>query len=729
MADVLTINGSTINLVTFNATLDRLVPYAKGGIPELQISRIVGKLAALPDPWSGKAVTLTMGGTSVFAGDVVGYADRYDDDAGWVRSYQCLGLRNRADYIPITDSNSLTDTSTFNLPGDDPDFIGSRAGLTTGQIVTQVLTMVTNASTLSSAGIGAYTSLGPPTLPAATVSDLNALTVIPPWRVTVAGERILQAIESFIQSVHPNHWLHVQPDGTIRIFDTRLASNATLTLGSDPRLGMPSLTRDYSDCYSRLTTRGNSIAVPMVLQTAPWQGSSSSDGGLQEAFAWGVLNNAAAKAAWTPANFNMPSIGGDANDFGTCTTPDTTHVVVTSHDATATWSANFWAQGGGQAQGEIYLYADLIPGASQLYAARVVANTALTAGGTSIFTLDRALPTVGYNSYQLWGLAENASVVYRKYKVTNTAIASAILNYFPYPVPIRGTPATASLALTSTPVGLIAWSNSGSPPYNVSSMGITIDPVNGYIYFDRPTALVFGSSVTPPNNVAVFVPVANGSLSVSFPSATTYAGTTYTVEGIQRTKVITVRDWRDQSNLTNMSQFTSEAFDSVKDVVVEGTLPYYGLLTTYLTPGSGGQAVSIAGSGYTTGYESLALPVVSAEVHFQSGPVGTSYAMALHLSNRRGRFTSENFLRPNVSSAQLGTGDAFGGSAPTYLEQGPTGDPSAWQVGGLLGSQGAANWQVGGTVGSAGADGWSPALTRDQAPTGPDAAWHFSNQG
>ena len=121
-----------------------------------------------------------MGGTLVFSGDTNGYTDRYDDDAGWVRAYSFLGLRNRADYIPVTDAVTLTDTAIFNLPGDDPDFIGSRAGLTVGQIVSEVLTMLENATELDGLGIGAYTSLTPPTLPSATVSDLAALTVIPP---------------------------------------------------------------------------------------------------------------------------------------------------------------------------------------------------------------------------------------------------------------------------------------------------------------------------------------------------------------------------------------------------------------------------------------------------------------------------------------------------------------------------------------------------------------------
>jgi hypothetical protein len=721
LADVLTINGGTITLANFNAQLDRLTPITKGGIPELQFSKIVGALAALPDAWSGKAVTLTMGGTLVFTGDVQGYLDRYIDRIGWVREYRALGLRNRADYIPITDSVSFTDTCVFNLPGDDPNFVGSRAGLTVGQIVKQILTMTTNAVALIAAGIGAYTSLGPITLPALTLSDLNALTVIPPWQVTVSGERILQALEGFVQTTHPNHWLHVQPDGTIRFLDLRLASNNTLTLGSDSRLDMPSFTRDYSDCYSQVGVRGNTLAIPATLQTTPWQGSSSADGGIAEDFAWGAYTNAQAKTNWLPSDFNQPSIAGDSNDYGTCTCPDTTHVTVTSHDATATWAANFWAQGGGQAQGQIYLYADLIPGISQLYAARIVANTALTAAGTSILTLDRALPAVTYNSYQIWGLAENASVVWRRYKVTNANLASALLNFFPYPVPVRGAAGSAAAALTSSPVGFVQWSNSGSAPYNMSSCGITVDSVNGRIYFDRPTALIFGSQVTTPNNVLAFLPIGTGGLSTYAPSSSTYSGTLYTVEGIQRTKFITVRDWRDVSNSSNMAAFASEFLDSVKNVVVEGTVPYHGLLSTYLTCGSTGQAVSIAGNGYTTGWEALALPVISVEVVFNNSDQGTSYDTYLHLSNRRGRFTSDNFLRPNVTGLQIGSGgDTFGGAAPTYMSHGPTGDASNWQVGGAVGTPGASQWMAGGMAGTVEGNQWS---TNIESPTGPSSAW------
>ena len=689
MSEVLTIAGLPVTETTgfgwvwnganYIAQLDRCAPIVRGGIPELHFSQLLGTLKpaggpALPDPWSAKPVTLTLSGTLIFTGDVVGYVDRYMDSVGWVREYRCLGLRNRADYIPNTDSETLTDTSVYNLPGDDPAFIGSRAGLTVGQIVTQVLTGSPNGTALNAAGIGAYTATLPSfVLPALTVNDLAALTVIPPWRVQISGERILQSIEQFVQTCHPNHWLHIQPDGTIRFLDMRSPTNNTLTLGGDPRLGMPQLTRDYSDCFSQVEVRGNTLAVAMTLQTSPWPGSSSTDGGLQEDFAWGSYSNAQAKANWVPADYTQPTIGaGNATDTGSCTVPDTMHVVVTSNNASLTWAINYWSQSGTAAQGVVYLYADsLAGGISQLYEARIVANTALTAGGSSTLTLDRALPSVAYNSYQIWGMASGASVVWRKYKVTNPQIAAAMLPFFPYPVPIGTSVTSNGAALTSTPTGFYYYPQNGtSAPYNLGTASITLDPTNGLIYFDRPTAVLAGTTVVDPINVMAFVPVATGSLNTIVPQvggSPGYAGTSFSVEGIRRTKIITVRDWTDQSNSVNMTTFATEYLNSVQNVVVEGSIAYNGLLTTFMTVGIAGQGVSITGSTYTTGWDSLNLPVVSVEILFQSGPQGTSYLMNLGLSNRRGRYSADQFLRPGVSHAQLGVGDTFSGTGAQVM--------------------------------------------------------------
>ena len=674
MSDILVINGVTIDPVATATAIESVRPLVRGGIPELHFTRLIRSLAALPDPWSGKSVTLSMSGTPVFTGDIVGYIDTMTE-LGWARQYRAMGLLQRANYIPVTDSITLTDTSTWNLPGDDPMFLGSRAGQTVGQIVTAILTMSENAVPLIASGIGNITGSGPYSLPSITVTDLAALTVIPPWRVIIAGERILQSLESFVQNCHPNQFLHIDPSGNIRFFDIRTFTNATVTLnGTDPRWGLPQLTRDYSDRFSQLLVRGNVFTVPITIQTLPWPGSSLTDGGLQEDFAWGSYTNAQAKTNWTPSNYSQPNQYGSAQDTGTCTCSDTTHVVVTSSNTAQTWAANYWGQGAGEAQGYVVVTADsLATSINQFYTARVVSNTALTAGGSSTLTLDRPMPVTTYTQYQLFGLDAGENIVGRRYKVTNSAVAAAMQLSFPYPVPY-GYAGGSAAEMTSTPIGTVMWGGSGgSPPsYATASDGISLDPDNGLIYFAKPTQIVAGGLNTPvtwATNVQAFIPIANGQLQAWAPTSSTYGGTLYTVEGVQRTKTVTVQDWRDYSNLSNMQTFCNELFDAIKDVVVEGTVPYYGLNTTYLAPG---QAVSITGSGYTTGWESLSLPVVSVEIAFHAGESGaTSYEMALGVSNRRGLYSSGNFLRPNIQGASYGgeSSMAIGGPLMEGSEQ------------------------------------------------------------
>jgi hypothetical protein len=700
VSDVFKVNGTTISLAAHNAGLDRCVPIVKGGLPELHFNRILGPLkpiggAALPDPWSAQPVTLAVGSgpTLIFTGDVVGYVDRFMRGVGWAREYRALGLRNRADYVPNTDAITLTDTSVFNLPTDDLNYIGARAGLTVGAIVAAILVMVSNATALNAKGVGAYTSMGPPpVLPSLTVSDLAGLTVIPPWRVSISGERILQSLESFVQSCHPNHWLHIQPDGTIRFLDQRTATNNTITIGTDPRQGLPTLTRDYADSYSQVEVRGNTTAVPVILQTLPWEGSGDADGGLQEAFMWGSFaSNAAAIAAWTPSQFQQPGTFSAGNATGTVTVVDSTHVTVTCSDVLQHWVANFWGQSSSEAQGNIWLYGDSIPGIGQYASAKVIACTSLTAGGTSTLTLDPPLTSLVYNSFKLWGLALDGSIVFRKYKISNSDVAAALLSYFPYPVAVQLAVVGNAAWVTSSIQGFVQVPEVGSsgPPYITGGANITVDPVGGFVYFDRPTAFIVNQaagSYIQPFNVVALLSMANGALKTIVPSPSTFSGTLFTVEGVSRTKIITVRDWSDNSNLANMTTFATEFLDSVQDVVVEGTVPYFGMLSTYLVCGTNGQAVSITGNdsvtAYTTGWESLALPVVSVELVFNCGADGTSYQTNLQLSNRRGRYTADQFLRPNILGSQLGMDNSHTGTAMGFTPGAGTipPDPGGFRV-------------------------------------------------
>src|SRR5208282_4487951 len=139
------------------------------------------------------------------------------------------------------------------------------------------------------------------------------------------------------------------------------------------------------------------------------------------------------------------------------------------------------------------------------------------------------------------------------------------------PFAFRNSDGTAA-TLTQAPVCSVYWSASGSPPYNQSAIGIQIDPVAGTVTTVTPTSLVYGGGiVTPPSDVQVFIPVATGLLSTTYP-VSGYAGTLFAVEGVQRTKTVTVREWTDYSLSANMATYAYELFGSICDVVVEGTI-------------------------------------------------------------------------------------------------------------------------------------------------------------
>lgn len=787
--------------------LDRCTPFIRGGIPELTFSRIVRTLATpviptgLPDPFSGNSCAWSNGAThstatTYFTGTVVGYTDRFDHDIGWVRDYRVLGLRNLADYVPVTDSNTLSDSAQFNMPSNTIQSIPARMGRQCGQAALDILSMHQNALALSAYGIGNYTSTGsgasasstmatgntlstygtitslnlvnggsgygstaptvvivgpcttqavytanltagsitsftqvnagagyntPPTviistLPAATISDLAALTVISPFVLTFCGERLLQSVESIIQTCHPNMWLHVDTAGNIRVFDQRVTTNYTVTMGNpsgtpepDGTLGsrwmMPQLHRDLSDSYSQLIVRGDTDVSGIYLSVLPTSttgtiayssaltgGTSVNTGGIYPDFAYpGHTSSSSAASAYSPNDFVIQSLQG-GQDQGSCTCSSTTQVVIQSTNTSLILTANQLDQNSGNLNAILTVTQSFGTGISQMFSTSVIANTATTTGSSTLI-VSPPLPATTYTAYFITFSNAAGNVVYRRYICTNPGVGAALQNYFPYPFAYKNADGTAA-ALTSAATGMVLWSAAaGACPFNYtggavnqtgnneSDFSITVDPESGTISFPRPTALVYGGGVvTPPSNVMAFVPIATGDLTLTAP-VSGHAGTLYTVEGIQRTKTITLRDWTQYGTNANIQVFANEQFDSIKDVVVEGSINYLGLATTYLTPGA---SVSITGYGYTTGFETLqsspwpaGLPVSSVEVIFNWGRSGTSYVTTLNLSNRRQRYTGAVFVRPPTTGqamgGQLGAGyaEAWQGIGGQFPEIGP----------------------------------------------------------
>jgi hypothetical protein len=743
VATILTIDGATIDRVAAGITLERVTPYRKDGVPSLSFARRGITLAAPPDPWSAKAVTLTQDGVLLFVGDVSSYLTHYDPALGWVREYSCQGLRARADAVPVTDSQTSTDTIQFNLEHDSPDYLPGQAGRTVAQIVADVLEMPANAAGLAGYGIGNFTSPsgtgakatailahgvvtgativsggsgytvaptvivsgGSPTtqarmtatvsggavtslsvvsggsgyqalpvivlsrLPALTLADLDSLFIVPPFRVTVAGERLLGAIEGLVQSCHPNHTLHVQPDGTIRFLDLRTFPNTTLTIGTDPRVGMPQLTRDPSGCYSRALVRGATRTLPVTVGTKPAPGSGAADNGLVEWFGHDGLTSAQAKAAFVSTDYSTPGVG-NGQDYGTCTCPNTTTVRVHSSFPSYQWPADYWDQTDTGHKGTIVLSSDVISGYTQKWTARVIGNTALSPGGTSDLTIDNPLPALTYGSYQLYGMG-GAGIVWRRYKLTNAALGAALMNYFPIEVAFRNSDGTAA-TLTSTPTATIISAQGVAVP-----MGLSVDPSAGTILLNKPAGLVFsadGKTVVAPADVQAFLAVAGGILQMAWPidlgGVPQFSGTSFALEGMTRVKTISVNDWRDYGNSANMLLFAKELHDALADTVIEGDLVYHGLLSSVL---DFGHALSIAADTYTTGWEAASVPIVSVDLAYNEGPGGTSYETTLHVSNRRAPYSGSVFSRPSQ------VGQPFGMPGPVFS---PMGGPVPKAMGG-----------------------------------------------
>jgi hypothetical protein len=815
MSAVLVINGATIDRVATRTTLLACRAYAKDGVPTLTFARAIQVLTSGPDPWDAKAVTLTQDGTLIFSGDTGSHLTHYDPHLGWVREWTCYGLAKRAEYIPVTDALTLTDTARFNVASDDPDYIGSRAGRTMGQIILDVLSMAPIQAALTAAGLGSYTSAGAGAsatctvsggsvgatfavvtggtgyttapsvrlsggggsgatatasvsggavtsitrtaagsgylsapaviispLPSSTLADLDALNVIPPFEVAIAGERVLQACEGSIQTCHPNQFLYVDTSGTIRFLDPRqFVQDLTLTLdGSDPRVGMPEVSADWSACYSRCIVRGHDQVLAVTLGVKPFPGSSGADGGLAEDFTHDGLTNTAAKAAWTYTDYQNPgqpvgtaqglavlsgstlgsisvqfagygygsapsvaisggggsgatataTIGSGAvtgftvtavgsgytsaptvvctppggvgqSDVGTCTMSSTTSVVVTSSGTHVTWAADYWDQTNTGHLGVVVLRSDVLTDYTQMFTARVIANTAMAAGGPSTFTIDSPAPATSYTSYQVFGTGGGAAFVYRRYSVTNADIASRLANYFPYPTAYRNSDGT-SATLTSTPAGTVFYSPTGSAPYEQSGIGVAVDPSSGTVLTSKPTALVFsadGKTAVPVDDFQCFLPVHQGGLMTVYPADVSgvpqYAGTGNTALGLTRTKTISCNDWRDTSNSANMNLMASEYLDSVKDVVYEGSISYFGLLASAL---SIGHKLDIPAGSYSTGWEAIAIPVLAVDLRYQERGGATSFVTTLSFSNRRAPFSGAALVRPAMTGQPFGVSEA-----------------------------------------------------------------------
>ena len=631
MADVFTLGGVTLDLDAAEAVPVRFAERF-GSIPTLTIQRRGIPLPGLPDPWIGEDDHVVSRRHAVLRGDIVSVSPHFDDSIGWVLSYQCLGLRNRLDWFPHTDSQTGVDTSVYNATPEDGVYYNlSRAGRSVGQILADVLTMPANAATAGALGIGNYAlSGGVYSLPAVTANDLAALTVIPPRPVYVNGEKFGDAISGVVEQYTPNHWSWIDPNGNYRFLDKRTATVNTLTMGTDP-IEPTELSRDAGDSFQRVVVRGQPIAVMALLKLSLGQ--------ITEDFAWGSYTNAQAKANWTKGQFNTP---GAALDSGACTC---------SSDHRQSWSRRRAAQRFGQ-----------------------------PAIGTSPINRGRSLSTPRRSPTTPRSGAPASSRA-RRWRRAGRARSRSTT---PCPTPTSTTtrsPASRpgdrssgrSTRSPTRPSG--RGSPTNRPTRNRSSTAPAARPSRRPRSGSSSAAtarrsrshspIVIATEQSTSSRRPIRSPIMRrlrtcGSTSRSTPiplqaispandvhGNPQYGGTSHTVEGFQNTLIVTLDQWRDPGQLAQVLAYAADLLDSVKDTVVEGSVVYYGWYAAALTCGQALQVAGDDGNGpYTTGWESIAnLCVVEVEVEWTQR-AGYPYRTTMRVSTRRMHYQPDMFLKP-----------------------------------------------------------------------------------
>lgn len=347
-------------------------------------------------------------------------------------------------------------------------------------------------------------------------------------------------------------------------------------------------------------------------------------------------------------------------DTGNCSMSNTTSVTVTSSDTTRKWNSGFWDQTTNGRHGVIYLYAPIVSGVNAFFSAQITNTTQLNAGNTSVLLLDRPAPSNSFNTYIIYGTAGGASGVWRKYKPADANVATNLAMVFPFPTPAVSTDG-ASVELVSRPsMQVVCTTKDNQVNYTTTlPVPMTVDIKNGYFYAEKPVVTYFGTTANLklggantdgiPDDVRVFAAVRTGNLEAIRPANdvngnAVFSGTANSVEGIQETLTVTMRDWLDPGNQNTMENYAQDLLESVQDTVCEGVIPLVGYRSQYLTNfGISAQVWGPSGS-YSVPWENhVTFPIVRTALEFSQ--VGPRYRTIIYISNRRSAFTEEIYRR------------------------------------------------------------------------------------
>ena len=175
---------------------------------------------------------------------------------------------------------------------------------------------------------------------------------------------------------------------------------------------------------------------------------------------------------------------------------------------------------------------------------------------------------------------------------------------------------------------------------------------SGYIEFYQPICTAYCSQSTlngtgqvpNPTDLQVLVPYSRASLSVQAPT-TGWQGTAYSVNGIQRRQYLDYPEWSDYGQASQYQLLANQKLLCVMNTVIEGSLTYFGKQSAFLLLGN---AVNVAGNGYTTGYEAINAPARSVVLDYLPESGATQWITRINFSTRMKPFTGDRlYAHPN----------------------------------------------------------------------------------
>jgi hypothetical protein len=642
MAGILKIDGAVIDLEDSPWSVQRLtLSFDQADMLEFGETGVT----LPPSLHCGQQAEYEEDGTLRFKGEIASVHPGTIGEGPIAVGYRALGLKWVAGNVPVTNPQDGTGVCRFNLPSSDPDYIPSLSGMSVKDILTYLFDG--HAAALSAFGVVGYNA-----------ADLDPLTIVPPTTsgVLIQGASFVDQAEHFLQTWYAQFALYIPADGIIRIVDTTDLTQTTFTLDSDP-ITVEDVSRDTSQCYTRVVLRGFGLIEPAYLSLA--------DGTLTEAF------TTADKLAWTWYSFIQPT--GGISD-GTITAVTSTQITVRSEDASQTWPVNYW----NSIEAVVQLVNPAVSDISFTESRQITACTALTAGGTSVLTLDTPLNNSGYSVYHIWGQPPKGSDTWRLYNIKPQSVAQHLVKQFAHSIPWR--PTDQTVVQTLFPAAVICHSPNGRKPYDEFPATFEILPATGQIRFSEPVVRPFGSlpklqkggaSIDGiPDDIKVVLAYSRGTLQAVCPpdvyGVPQYSGTGYTDDGIENTLYRDYPQWQWGNDSSSYQELACQILKTVSDTLVTGTLTWYGKLSSALDLGI---AVNVARVGGTTGLESInaAARTVVLELP-QEGP--SPWITRLMFSTQRRPFSGDALYTHPMFGGQAGFEGSVDMSSPAAVARG-----------------------------------------------------------